>query len=561
MTGLAFADAPDRTYGALALDGESWVVSDLEPHVAIRFKALFPSVPKSSRGPFKLPREPVTAVDLEWFCGRYPLRMDGPDLAALTAARTAFGHMQAEMGRILSPDYQPPNYAGLRPGQEVRGHQARAAEVVARMGGLLVGDEVGEGKTYTGGACMLIPGALPATVVCPPHLRGQWHDKIEAFTTLTTHVIRVTRPYAIPPADVRIFSYTQLQGWADYLEVIGTGLAVFDEIHELRGGTTTEKGAAAKRLADAARFKLGLTATPIFNYGADIWRVMQFIRPDVLGDYEDFAREWTDHGNVVKQPQALGSYLRDQFAMVRKLADGPKPNIIVQEIGHDARELEAVEDLAHSLAVTATTATFTERGEASRQLDLLLRQATGVAKAKAVAAYVRLIVEAGEPVILWGWHREVYDIWNEALADLKPAMFTGSETPRQKDEQKRRFLSGETDVFIMSLRSGAGLDGLQARASTGVFGELDWSPQMHHQCIGRMNREGQRCWPDPVTAIYLVADDGSDPPMQEVLGLKASQAHAIVDPTLGVQTTFSDAGRLSALVQKYLAKRPRGEAA
>jgi hypothetical protein len=73
----------------------------------------------------------------------------------------------------------------------------------------------------------------------------------------------------------------------------------------------------------------------------------------------------------------------------------------------------------------------------------------------------------------------------------------------------------------MSLRSGAGLDGLQKRCSTMVFGELDWSPGVHHQCIGRLDREGQE---QPVTAMFLVCDDGSDPPMMEVLGLKAAAA-------------------------------------
>jgi hypothetical protein len=40
---------------------------------------------------------------------------------------------------------------------------------------------------------------------------------------------------------------------------------------------------------------------------------------------------------------------------------------------------------------------------------------------------VRIMVEGGEPVVLVGWHRDVYDIWLE-LRDLKPAMYTGSES-------------------------------------------------------------------------------------------------------------------------------------
>jgi hypothetical protein len=166
---------------------------------------------------------------------------------------------------------------------------------------------------------------------------------------------------------------------------------------------------------------------------------------------------------------------------------------------------------------------------------------------------VRLLVEAsGEPVVLFGWHRDVYDIWLDALEDLGCVMYTGTESPTQKAQAQQRFLAGEAKVFIMSLRSGAGLDGLQHVARRCVFGELDWSPAMHDQCIGRLNREGQRCWPEPVEAIFLTADDGSDPPMMEVLGIKASQAHHIVDAGLGPHRRVSDRKPIEKLIERYL---------
>ncbi|ATC34153.1 DEAD/DEAH box helicase [Caulobacter sp. SL161] len=540
-----------RTYGKLARAGECWVLEDVEPHVAIKLKAIFPSVPKASAGPFKLPANEATSADVSWFLQRYPLQASAGDLAELERRRTAFVRVQDEMAAILAPDYQPTLLAGLRPGQEIRAHQARAIEMVRRFGGVLVGDEMGLGKTYTGGGACLLPGALPATVVCPTHLRGQWAQKLREFTTLEPHVISTTKPYPLPPCDVRVFSYTQLQGWADVLDMLGTGLVIFDEAHELRHGTDTQKGVAALRLAEASAMRMVMTGTPVFNYGNEIWRIMQYCRPEVLGEYEDFAREWCGSGREVQDPEALGTYLREQHAMIRKVSPGPKPNIIVQTIDHEVEALERVEHLAHALAIRASTGTFEERGQAVRELDMMMRLNTGVAKAKAVAKYARIVAEAGEPLILLGWHRDVYDIWLSELSDLNPVMYTGTETPARKEEAKRRFLAGESDIFIMSLRSGAGLDGLQARAKVTIFGELDWSPQMHAQCIGRLNREGQACWPEPVTAIFLVAVDGSDPPMMDVNGLKASQAHGIVDP--GEERIVTrDVSKLQSLVQRYL---------
>lgn len=53
--------------------------------------------------------------------------------------------------------------------------------------------------------------------------------------------------------------------------------------------------------------------------------------------------------------------------------------------------------------------------------------------------------------------------------------------------------------------------------------------------------------------FFLVTDEGSDPPIMEVLGLKASEASQIVDPHLGVTVINTDDGTLQRLVARYLA--------
>lgn len=85
-----------------------------------------------------------------------------------------------------------------------------------------------------------------------------------------------------------------------------------------------------------------------------------------------------------------------------------------------------------------------------------------------------------------------------------------------------------------------------------MIGELDWSPQVHHQVIGRLDREGQK---KPVMAIYLCSDSGSDPLIVDLLGLKSSQAQGVIDPGLGIQQVHSDQTRMQLLVQKFLKKK------
>jgi hypothetical protein len=401
----------------------------------------------------------------------------------------------------------------------------------------------------------------PAAIVVEPHLADQWlQEYIETFTTLRGHIIKGTKPYDLPWADVYIFKYSNIFGWTD---IAATGMfkcVVFDEIQSLRGGTGTAKGRAANVFADHAELRLGLTATPIYNYGAEIFEIVRFIEDGALGTIHEFYTEWCGAGDgSVKDPRALGTYLREIQLVIRRTEDDvagqmPPVNTISHVVRHDEQIAEDAEARAYQLAIKVTTGSFVERGSAARELDAFTRQVTGVAKAKSVAAYVRVLLEAGVPVLLAGWHREVYDIWLEDLAEFRPAMYTGSETAAQKNKTKQSFINGDTDLLILSLRSGAGLDGLQRRGSTVVFGELDWSPQVHKQVIGRLRRPGQT---RQVDAIYLHSNFGSDPLMIEVLGVKASQARNIVDPLAGAEMVFSDHSRIQALAQMYLNKRKR----
>lgn len=547
-----------RSYGQLTLiDGSKWVMRGVAPHVAIRLKQLFPRVPKWVTDEYFFPNDLAHCADLAWFTARYPLTISPTDAAALEWGRQSFEREQARMEEILRPEYNPVETVGLRPGCVIRHYQSQAVDLTLARKSLLLGDDVGLGKTYTAAGLILHMETRPAAVVVQTHLQRQWAEKLGAFTELTIHCIKGTRPYDLPAADVYIFKYSQLLGWIDTFNDGFFKAAIFDEIQELRTGAQSGKGQAAHALANGVQYRLGLSATPIYNYGVELWNIMQAVDPGLLGSHEDFMREWTDGDKKVKDPQALGTYLREQKVFLRRTKRDvgqqmPPLNVIVEEIGSDSETLRSVEQLARQLAIRTTEGSFMERGRAGRELDLLMRRITGVAKARFVAQYARLLLESDIPIMLMGWHRDVYDIWMKELADFNPVMYTGSESDKQKNEAKEAFVTGKTNLFIMSLRSGAGLDGLQYRCSTIIFGELDWSPKIHEQVIGRAEREGQE---EQVTAIYLNSDDGSDPPMVELLGLKASQSSGIVDPNAPLTQRHSDKSRIQALAEQFLKRK------
>lgn len=559
------AKKPSKTFGAVRLDpvARQWVVTGAAPNIALRIKDMFRRISKVSAGEFRFPADDLHCLELLWFMDRYPMEASALDMARLKAGRKRHFAAVEEVETIFAPDFKAPEYVGLADGCALKPYQAQAVEMFRRVKRMLLGDDVGMGKTNSAIGCLLDPEALPAAVIVQAHLPEQWEERIEEFSGLRVHVIKTVAAYELPPADVYVFSYSKIHGWTDLAATGYFRTVVLDEPQELRGGFGTVKGGAAKRFCDAALAVLGLTATPVMNYGVEMYHVMEFIAPGALGTLDEFIREWCTGDKIVANPDALGAYLREQMLLLRRTeADVgeqmPRPNVTTHYVEYDKAKAAESEELAYRLAISATTGAFHERGQAYRELDALARHTTGVSKAEGVADYVRILLEADLPVLLSGWHREVYSVWLSCLKDFDPVMYTGTETRVQKRKAKKAFASGDSNLMIISNRSGAGLDGLQFRCNDVVIGELDWSPMVLKQLIGRLRRTGQK---DVVNAHYMIANGGSDPLIVEVLGIKSSQAHGIMDPYSQPAARVSDDDRMKRLAQMVLDRRAAAAAA
>jgi SNF2 family DNA or RNA helicase len=362
--------------------------------------------------------------------------------------------------------------------------------------------------------------------------------------------------------DVIITNYHKLGGWAGELKG-KVKTVIFDEVQELRR-ESSQKYHAAESIASGAEFKLGLSATPIHNFGGEIWNILNVLRPWSLGHWSEFAQEWcgnfSDRSKApIRDPKAFGSYAREAGLMLRRTRadvgrELPGLTIVPHVIDADTTKLDEIAGSAGELArvILAQGGAAFDKMRASEEFSWRLRQATGIAKGPFVADFVRLLVEDGEKVLLYGWHHEVYKIWGERLKDLNPVFFTGEESPNQKEASKRAFLEGDSKVLIMSLRAGAGIDGLQKSCRTVVFGELDWSPSVHEQATGRIFRDGQQ---DKVAAYFLMSDSGSDPVIADVLGVKRGQLDGIRNPTGDVvEMSQTDPNRIKRLAEDFLSR-------
>jgi SNF2 family DNA or RNA helicase len=554
-----------RTFGTLTRVPNGWYIV-AEPQVMIRLKRVFSKIDEDAKGGALLSDSAENALDIVWFTQRFPLKTE--DAAHLKARAAEQLALESKVTKLLSGESTPREFPLALP---LRAYQRLAAELATRTQRLLLADEVGLGKTASSIGMLTEPGARPALVVTLTHLPRQWQSEIKRFMpSASTHILRSSRPYEIGGyPDVVIMNYHKLATWHHTLAG-RFRTVVFDEAQELRR-TESQKYKAAHHVAEKARIRVGLTATPIYNFGGEIWAIMDVIAPGSLGTWQEFRREWCGDAEgpgadqqskvPVKNIGALSSWMTEKGLMLRRTRrdvnrELPALTNVPHTIDADLREIDKIAGDAVELARVILAQGGRERGEqlrASEELSWRLRQATGIAKAPFVADFVRMLVESGERVLLAGWHKAVYKLWGERLKDLKPVFFTGDESIPQKLDAKQKFVDGAAQVLVMSLRAGAGIDGLQKCCRTVVFGELDWSPGVHHQFTGRIHRDGQ---PDPVMAYYLVADSGSDPVVSDTLGLKKQQSDDLLDPTAPrVEMKQADPARVKRLAEEFLRQR------
>jgi SWI/SNF-related matrix-associated actin-dependent regulator of chromatin subfamily A-like protein 1 len=563
---LNAAEMPaERSFGILNFNAKRscWMVK-AEPCVTELCKRLFPGSATGRRGEARFSDHRRIIGDLNWLMLRYPLEVKPQDRQrwkdALFEAREYVRKRDEALKAPTRAIPSPTVFTG-----RLTQFQEEGLAFLLRTDRCLLADEMGLGKTVEALAMLAQLSAYPALIIAPAHLMRNWQNEIARFickpdgSPITVHIIKGLSAYPLPPADIYLMHYLLLRGWKKTLPELGFRYVVFDEIQELRHAGT-EKYSSASLVAENAERVVGLSGTPIYNRGAEIWNVINTLDFHFLGDYESFTREWCyGYGNeIVAKPEVLGEHLRSEGILLRRtkqdvLSDLPPKRRLVIAIDSDDtlyRRLmlpvtEKLRQLKHDDSLTAS-----QKAVLSMDVEQGERQATGLAKAPYVTQFVRALLDGGEKVLLFAHHHQVMDYYHAELKTFSPAFITGRENADAKERSVTRFMEGRTDLCCVSLRAASGLN-LQ-RATCVVFGELDWSPAVHSQAEDRAHRMGQT---DSLLCYYLVSQRGSDQDVQDALGLKVSQFVALMGDQLQSQEILNENAQFASQYAERLVRR------
>jgi superfamily II DNA or RNA helicase len=595
-----------RLFRAAETNGTSRL--DLLPDLAsdsIRLLSADGSVPASLRGWFRpdgalhkgSPEEAVEALK-QLADGAVPALRLSQELAPWLE-----GRRHAAERKHLRRDYELKVHRGEWPAHETKvplfPYQREGMLHLAFTERALLADEMGLGKTIQAiAACALLRRLGQADrvlVVTPASLKTEWEEQIQQFTELPYQLVfgsRMKRLQAydaarhsgagVLPADARmagetpaplpfftIVNYEQML--ADALEVnqrLRPDIVVLDEAQRIKNWST-KTTQAIKRLR--SRYAFILTGTPIENRIDELYSLMDFLNPSLLGPLFRFNREYYDlddrgrpagYRNLDKLHERIKLHMlrRRKADVETELPERSDRNFFVPLSAEQQGEYDGHEGIVARLAAIAKRRPLTQQEQ-----DKLLRHLNMMRMVcdtdyilnpehracPKLAELEKLLEECRDnpdvKVIVFSEWQRMLELARESCGRLKLgfAWHTGTVPQKRRRAEINAFKSDPLCRVFLSTDSGAAGLNLQ-NASVVINCDLPWNPAKLEQRIARAWRKHQT---RPVTVINLVSEKTIEHRMLGTLSNKQALADGVLDRIGNLTAIKLQTGR-----QAFLAK-------
>ncbi len=459
---------------------------------------------------------------------------------------------------------------------ELRPYQSRGVawlhEMAATGLGGCLADDMGLGKTLQVIALHLhrsAGGCGPTLVVCPTSLLGNWEREVRRFAPSVT----VRRYHGsnrsleeIGRGEIVVTSYGVARADHERLAAAGFSLVVADEAQHAKN----PRSATARALrALGVPARIALTGTPVENRLSELWSILDWTTPGLLGPLDRFVRTVAVPIERYRDPGATERLARSvqPFVLRRRKTDpaiAPDlPERIVTDVAVPLSPEQTTlyeAEVREALAVIAEKEGFARQGLVLRLLTVLkqicnhpahyLHQAGPLAgrsgKLDALEELLGVILAEDDSVLVFSQFVECCELIEARLAELgiPTLMLHGGLGARQRTAMVDAFQAGEVRVFLLSLKAGGvGLN--LTRANHVVHFDRWWNPAVEDQATDRAHRIGQQ---RAVQVHRLVAEGTLEDRIAELIEKKRSLAEAVVGGGEAWIARMSD-DELAALVR------------
>lgn len=551
------ADTPDEL--VLPFDGE-WVRVDTRPLQTLRslIEELY------QRGQLDKPAQ-LPAFQAMQFSDA--LSQDLPDLNLRKAPLTQSLIKQLQDFQGLSVVEPPPQLnAELRPYQQ---QGLNWLVFLQRFGfGGILADDMGLGKTLQTLALLLHlknSGKLskPALLVCPTSLTSNWLHEATRFTPdLRVNLIHGSKRKQsfeqIVDSDLVITTYPLLPRDIKLYTDFSFSLLILDEAQLIKNPGTRISSDVRVIKCDT---RLCLSGTPLENHLGELWALMDFALPGLLGGRKSFNKQYRtpieEQGDRDRQTELARRIA--PFMLRRSKSDVaqdlPPKTEILQYVELEGKQRTLYEGIRISMEKRIRDL-IAQKGLARSHIEFLdallkLRQAcidprlvklekaadiNESAKLSWLSENIPLLLEEGRNILLFSQFTEVLALIELDLNAQNIAYTKLTGQTRNRQQVIDQFQQGEVRVFLVSLKAGG--SGLNLTAADVVI-HVDpwWNPAVENQATDRAYRIGQD---KPVFVYKLVAADT----IEERIQLLQQQKQALAD------SLFSDAGAVGMPADK-----------
>lgn len=465
-----------------------------------------------------------------------------------TLARIA--ERAAELKTAVNPPVPATIHATLRPYQ-LEGFHFLAYLAANTFGGILA-DDMGLGKTLqtlVWLASLREDAELAqrtSLVVCPKSVTDNWLSESERFyPTLKVGVWRdkdATRLSSfVKDHDLVVLNYSQLRSHEIALANVEWLTVILDEGQFIKNPSSQTAQAARNLVSD---HRLILTGTPIENKLLDLWSLMSFAMPGILGKQARFQVLFNEKKDALatrRLAARVRPFLlrRSKKEVATDLPDRIEEDLHCEMEGDQLHRYRAELKIARQRLLKINTSKQLDKERFNILTSLLrLRQICahpGLADpemSNAESAKQEALFDLLEPLIEEGHKVLVFSQFVSMLERL--------QTEITRREWKSYYLAGDTEdrgqlvknfqadpdsaVFLISLRAGGfGLN--LTSASYVVLYDPWWNPAVENQAIDRTHRIGQK---NTVNAYRLITKDSIEEKIRALQKSKGALAQDIL---------------------------------
>ncbi|MDJ0315345.1 DEAD/DEAH box helicase [Arthrobacter sp. H35-D1] len=414
----------------------------------------------------------------------------------------------------------------------LRPYQERGLAWLDFLGSLGLGaclaDDMGLGKTIQLLALEALnreraPDAGPTLLVCPMSLIGNWEAEAAKFAPalrLRVHhgserLRGAEFDAGLAGVDLLVTTYTTLTRDLEEFEAVAWNRVVLDEAQAVKN-RLSRAAKAVKRLT--ATHRIALTGTPVENRLGEMYSIMDFLNPGLLGTPELFRTRYAipierhrDTAAAERVRAMTRPYLLRRVKTDPSIIDDLPEKIeikqyytltteqasLYQSVVDDMMEkIEGSDGIARRGNVLAAMAKLKQICNHPAQL---LHDGSEVGrrsgKVERLEEILEEILAEGDKVLCFTQYTEFAEMLMPHLAarfDTDVAYLHGGTSRQNRTELVRRFQSPEgPPIFLLSLKAGG--TGLNLTAANHVI-HLDrwWNPAVENQATDRAFRIGQK---------------------------------------------------------------------